>query len=290
VAVRRPHLANFLQPFGDVGQIQVVQANVRVEETVKAALRGADVVINLVGLLAQTRRQKFEAVHTQGAATVARLAKEVGVKHLVQFSAIGADATSPAKYAKTKAAGEAAVRAAFPNAVILRPSVVFGPEDDFFNRFAALANITPVMPLVGGGKTKFQPVYVGDVAKAAVAALELKSAAGRTFELGGPEVYTMREIIEFILEATYRTRVLASLPFWVAKIQGAFLGLLPKPMLTVDQVKLLRSDNVVGLTGDETIGTIADLGVDRPVTVAAEVPSYLARFRKQGQFAKASAG
>lgn len=285
VAVRRPNLANFLQTSGGVGQIQIVQANVRDEETVRQAVRGADAVINLVGLLAQTRRQKFEAVHGEAAGSVARLAREAGASQFIQFSAIGADKASKAKYAKTKAMGEEAVRAAFPDAVILRPSVVFGPEDDFFNRFAGLAMITPAMPLVGGGKTKFQPVYVGDVAKAAMAALGSKSAAGKTFELGGPKVYSMREIIQFILAETYRRRLLAPVPFWLAKIQGAILGHLPGKILTSDQVKLLKSDNIVGLTGDAEIGTLADLGIAHPVTVEAEVPAYLARFRKHGQFA-----
>ena len=228
VAVRRPELAGYLQPSGKVGQVHVVQANLRYPASVEAALRDSDVVINLVGILTEGGKQSFDAVQAKGAETVAKAAAVAGAR-LVHVSAIGADAESPSRYAKAKAAGEAAVLAAVPSATIFRPSVMFGPEDQFTNRFAALARMSPVLPLMGGD-TKMQPVYVGDVASAIADAVDGKTKAGATYELGGPEVLTMREIMQFILATTDRGRMLAPLPFGLAKFQALFLQFAPGPL------------------------------------------------------------
>ncbi len=278
VAVRRPNEALFLKPLGDVGQIQIVQANVRNAASVAAAVEGADAVVNLVGILFEAGNQKFAAVQAEGAATVAKAAAEAGVDRLVHLSAIGAGAESSSKYARSKAEGEAGVRAAFPDATILRPSIVFGPDDSFFNRFARLAQISPVLPLIGPD-TRFQPVYVGDVADAILAALTRDDARGKTYDLGGPAVYTFRGLMELMLKETGMKRLLISVPFGLAKIKAAFLQCLPNPLLTVDQVRLLESDNVVA-DGALTLG---DLGVS-PTPAEAVLPRYLYRFRKHGQF------
>jgi NADH dehydrogenase len=286
VAVRRPDLAHFLQPLGAVGQIHAVQANLRYRDSVLRAAEGSDAVINLVGILAPSGRQSFDAVHAYGARMVADAAREAGAQTLVHLSAIGADANSSSAYARSKAEGEARVREFFPNAAILRPSIVFGPEDDFFNRFAAMARMSPVLPLVGGGKTRFQPVFVGDVATAIGMGVDGNVKPKAIYELGGPEVKSFREIMEYVLKVTYRKRLLASLPFGIARMQAQVLQLLPKPLLTVDQVELLRRDNVVS---DEAIAqqrTLPGLGVS-PTAVEAVVPSYLYRFRKSGQFERA---
>jgi uncharacterized protein YbjT (DUF2867 family) len=284
VAVRRPDLAGHLQPLGRVGQIHAVQANVRYPDSVTAAARHADIVINLVGILYERGARTFQAVHVEGADAVARAAAAVGAR-LIHVSAIGTDANSPSGYARTKAAGEAAVRAAVPAATIFRPSILFGPEDDFFNRFAAMARLSPVLPLVGGGHTRFQPVFVGDVAEATARAVDGEVAAGTTYELGGPEVKTFRELMEFVLATTGRRRLLLPLPFPLATFQATFLQFLPKPPLTPDQVKLLRVDNVVSPEAERERRTLPALGVE-PTTIAAVVPTYLWRFRKYGQFEK----
>src|ERR1700719_2352941 len=245
VAVRRPELAGHLQPLGRVGQIHAVQANLRYPISVEAAMRGAEVAINLVGILTESGPQSFEAAPGLGAGAVARAAAPAGAR-MVHVSAIDADENSASRYARSKAAGEKAVLSAVPTATILRPSVVFGPEDQFTNRFASLARISPALPLIGGGTTRLQPVYVGDVATAVADAVEGKTRPGATYELGGPEVLTMREIMEIILAIIERHRMLVSLPFGVAKLQAAFLQFAPQPLnLTPDQVQLLRSDNVV---------------------------------------------
>jgi uncharacterized protein YbjT (DUF2867 family) len=284
VAVRRPDLAGHLQPLGRVGQIHAVQANLRYPDSVAAAVRHADVVINLAAILFERGQQKFAAVHVGGADAVARAAAAASAR-MIHVSAIGADVDSPSAYARTKALGEAAVRAAVPGAVIFRPSILFGPEDDFFNRFAALARLSPVLPLVGGGHTRFQPVFVGDVAEAIARAVDGEACAGTTYELGGPEVKTFRQLIEFVLATTERRRLLVPLPFRLAALQAAFLQFLPKPPLTPDQVKLLRGDNVVSADAEREGRTLPGLGID-PVTIAAIVPTYLWRFRKTGQFGR----
>jgi NADH dehydrogenase len=285
VAVRRPELAGHLQPLGGVGQINPVQANVRFPDSLLAAAQGADAVINLVGILFPSGKQTFTSVQDEGARHVAEAARAAGAQALVQVSAIGADPGSPSVYARSKAAGEAAVRDVFPGAVILRPSVVFGPEDDFFNRFAALARIAPVLPLIGGGNTKFEPVFAGDVAKAVIAALTGTAEAGAPYELGGPEVLTLKEVMERVLTYTMRKRLLVPVPFWLARLKGAFLQLLPNPMLTVDQVKLLQTDTVVSEDAKRAGRTLEGLGI-APVAIAAVVPAYLEQYRPRGQFSR----
>ncbi len=282
VAVRRPDLAGHLQPLGRVGQIHAVQANLRYPDSVEAAARGADVVINLVGILFERGRQRFDAVQAFGAEVVALAASAFGAR-LVHISSIGADESSPSAYARAKARGEKLVLAAMPSATILRPSVVFGPDDDFFNKFAGIARFAPALPLIGGGATRFQPVFVGDVAAAVVAAIGGCTAAGKIYELGGPDVRTFKELMQFVLTTIERRRLLLPLPFALATLQAAFLQFLPKPPLTPDQVQLLKVDNVVSEAAKREGRTLEGLGIE-PVSMAAEVPSYLWRFRKTGQF------
>ena len=282
VAVRRPGLAGYLQPSGRVGQIHAVQANLRYPSSVEAAARDADVLINLVGILYERGRQRFAAVHSYGAELVALAAAAFGAR-LVHVSAIGADEDVPALYARTKAAGENSSWAALPSATILRPSILFGPEDAFFNRFAAIARVSPFLPLVGGGLTRFQPVFVGDVAAAVVAAIEGRATAGNIYELGGPEVKSFKQLMQYLLATIGRRRLLLPIPFPVAKLQAAFLQFLPTPLLTPDQVELLRRDNVVSDDAARERRTLEGLGIE-PLAMEAVVPSYLWRFRKTGQF------
>src|ERR1700736_2831571 len=284
VAVRRPELAGHLQPLGKVGQIHAVQANLRYPASVEAAMRDANAAIHLVGMLAEGGAQTFDAVQAKGAETVAKAASAVGAR-MVHVSAIGADENSLSRYGRSKAAGEKAVLSAVPSATILRPSVVFGPEDQFTNRFAALARMSPMLPLIGGGLTRLQPVYVGDVATAVADAVDGKTKQGATYELGGPEVLTMREIMEIILATIERRRMLVSLPFGLAKLQALFLQFAPGPLkLTPDQVVLLRSDNVVSHAAKAADLTLEGLGI-APDSLEAIAPQYLWRFRKAGQFA-----
>ena len=282
VAVRRPDLAGHLQPLGRVGQIHAVQANLRHPPSVDAAARGADVLINLVGILFERGRQRFDAVHGAGAGLVAQAAEKHGAR-LIHVSAIGAAEKSSSLYARSKAEGESRVRASAPEAVIMRPSIVFGPEDDFFNRFASLARIAPALPLIGGGMTRFQPVFAGDVATAIADAVDGRAQAGAVYELGGPDVRTFKQLMQFVLATIERKRVLVPLPFPLAKMQAAFLQYLPTPLLTPDQVELLRSDNVVSEEAVREKRTLQGLGI-APDSIAAIVPSYLWRFRKTGQF------
>jgi len=280
VAVRRPNEAMFLLPAGNVGQIQLFAANLRDDASVAEAVKGADVVINLVGLLHQSGKQKFGAIQAEGAGRIAKAAKGAGVKRFIQMSAIGADQNSRSSYARSKAEGEAAVRDAFPEATIIRPSIIFGPEDDFFNRFAWMASVSPILPLIGGGKTRFQPAYVADIAEAAVRILDNPHWAGKTFELGGPEIMSFKELLKLICEITHRQRILLPIPFALASLKAAFLQLLPNPMLTMDQVRLLKADNVVG---NEGVCTFKDLSIT-PASAEVIVPSYLWAFRPHGQF------
>lgn len=291
VAVRRPDLAGHLQPLGAVGQIHAVQANLRFPHSVAAAVKGADVVVNLVGILQPGGRQTFDAVQAEGAAVVAQAAAAAGAR-VVHMSAIGADADSASHYATSKAAGEAAVFAAVPDAVVMRPSIVFGPEDQFFNRFASLAGKLPFLPLVGGGGTRFQPVFVGNVADAMARAVDGTVAGGHVYELGGPAVKTFRELLEYLLEVIGRKRLLAPLPFPVARVQAMAMeiadkisfGLMPDDLkLTRDQVILLKSDNVVSDVAIREGRTLEGLGI-APTSIESVVPSYLWRFRKHGQF------
>ncbi|MGE0046416.1 MAG: complex I NDUFA9 subunit family protein [Hyphomonadaceae bacterium] len=287
VPMRRPHLGAELRVLGDVGQIQLVQANVRYPESIARALEGATGAVNCIGLLSESGPQTFSAVQAEGAAAIAREAAAKGITRLVQVSAIGADARSPSRYARTKADAEEAVRQAVPSAAIVRPSIVFGPEDTFFNRFADMAKFAPALPLIGGGKTKFQPIYVQDAAEAIANALDLESARGRVFEIGGPRVYTFKELLQFTLRESARRRPLIPLPFFMAQPMGMLLDwtfkLIPffDAPLTGDQVLMLKRDSVVAAQG---VGTIADLGVSELESVEAIVPGYLWRFRPHGQF------
>ena len=287
VPMRRPHIGAELRVLGDPGQIQLVQANARFPESVDAALEGATGVVNLIGVLYEQGKQTFSNLHVEGARAVAEAAKKHGIERLVQVSAIGA-APKGARYARTKFEAEGIVRDAVPSATIVRPSIVFGPEDEFFNRFASLATSAPALPLIGGGKTKFQPVFVCDVAEAIANALDRSDARGRTYELGGPSVYSFKQLLQFITTEIDRPRALVPLPFvfahpfgllceWTSKAVPLFA-----PVLTGDQVVMLRHDNVVG--ADPQAGTIQDLGVTALESVEAIVPSYLWRFRPYGQF------
>jgi uncharacterized protein YbjT (DUF2867 family) len=287
VAVRRPELAGHLQPQGRVGQIHSVQANIRYPASVEAAMRDSHVAINLVGILAEGGAQTFNAVQAAGAETVAKAAAAVGAR-MVHVSAIGADANSASAYARAKAAGETAVLAALPSATIMRPSMMFGPEDQFTNRFAGLARMLPVLPLVGC-ETKMQPVYVGDVATAIADAVDGKAREGATYELGGPEVLSFREIIQVILDITDRKRTLLPLSFGLARLQAAFLQFAPGALkLTPDQVELLRHDNVVSETAKADGLTLEGLGIT-PDSLEAIAPQYLWRFRPSGQFERMNA-
>jgi uncharacterized protein YbjT (DUF2867 family) len=283
-AVRRPDLAGHLQPLGRVGQIHSVQANLRYPESVFDAVSGADAVINLVGILFERGRQKFDAVHAFGAEAVALAASAYNAR-LVHVSAIGADERSPSHYARSKAAGEKLVFAAVPSAVVLRPSILFGPEDAFFNKFGAIACFSPALPLIGGGHTLFQPVFAGDAAAAVLAAMEGRGRAGQIYELGGPEVRSFKELMRFVLATIERRRFLVPIPFALARMQASFLQWLPNPLLTPDQVALLRVDNIVSEEAKREGRTIDKLGID-PLAMASVVPSYLWRFRKAGQFAR----
>jgi uncharacterized protein YbjT (DUF2867 family) len=282
VAVRRPDLANHLQPLGRVGQIHAVQANLRYAPSVDAAARDAQVLVNLVGILFERGRQRFDTVQAYGAEQVALAASAHGAR-LVHVSAIGADEHSSSHYARSKAAGEQMVMAALPQAVVMRPSILFGPEDDFFNRFAAMAQLSPALPLVGGGHTRFQPVFVGDVAKAIADTVDGQVRGGTIYELGGPEVKTFKELMQYVLATIERKRLLVPLPFFAAKLQASILQFLPEPLLTPDQVELLRADNVVSDAAIAEDRTLQGLGIE-PEPIEAIVPSYLWRFRKTGQF------
>ena len=279
VAVRFPDTASDLKPMGDVGQIVPIACNIRQDSSVARALDGADAVINLVGILYESGTQTFDSVHHQGSARIAKAAKAAGITNFIQMSALGAAPDSPALYARSKAAGEAAVRAEVPEAIVVRPSVIFGPEDSFFNRFASIMRITPLLPLIGGGEQKFQPVYVGDVADAIVKALTDSSAAGRTYELCGPTVYSFKELMELVMSETGRHVDLVPVPFELARIKAFFLELLPVPPLTRDQVELLRSDNIA--TGN--LPGLKDLGI-APTAAEVILPSYLDIYRKGGRY------
>lgn len=283
VAVRRPDLAAHLQPLGNVGQIHGVQANIRYPKSVMAALAGSDAVVNLVGILHPTGHQGFAAVHAKGAETVAKAARDAGVSRFVHMSALGANTSSLSTYARTKAEGERLVKKQRKDAVIFRPSVIFGPEDDFFNRFASMARFMPFLPLIGGGQTKFEPVFVGDVADAIVKAAEGGAKSGGIYELGGPEIMTLEDVYRFILKVTHRNNVLLPVPFGLAKVKAFFLGLLPNPLLTFDQLKLLQSDNVVSKKAKKAKSTFDGLGI-KPRSVEVQAPLYLEQYRPTGQF------
>lgn len=284
-AVRRPDLAGHLQPLGAPGQIMAIQANLRHKWSVERAVEGADIVINAVGILAPGGKQTFKNVQADGPRLIAEATQAAGLCSMIQLSAIGADSSSASAYARTKAAGETAVKDLLPDSIILRPSIVFGPEDDFFNRFAQMAMTAPALPLVGGGQTKFQPVYVQDVAKVVAEAVDGKLTPGATYELGGPEVASFKECLELMLKITGRQKPLIPLPFGIAKLMGHVLGILPAAPLTADQVELLKSDNVVSKEAIEAGHTIEGIGL-HPTSMASVLPSYLDRFREFGQYDK----
>jgi uncharacterized protein YbjT (DUF2867 family) len=276
---RHASSAGFLRPMGDVGQIAPLSADLGDARALAAVVAGADAVVNLVGIIHERGKQRFDLAHHRGPGQLADLAKSAGVKRFVHVSALAADAKSGSAYARSKAEGEAAVRAAFPSAIILRPSLVFGPEDNFFNRFAAMARFSPALPLIAGGATKFQPVYVGDVAAAVAAALSRDDTEGKTYELAGPATFTMRQLFELMLRVIGRERFLMSIPFGLASFKAFFLEWLPQPPLTRDQVRLLRHDSITapGAPG------LAELGIT-PVALELILPSYLDRFRRPGRF------
>jgi len=294
VAVRNPGRGYRLRMLGDVGQIEVVQANLRNPASVGRALDGAEAVVNCVAVLHEVGRQKFQTLHVMGAQTIAEAAAARGITNLVHISAIGADLESPAKYARTKAEGEAVVRQRIPSAVIIRPSIVFGQDDHFFNSFAAMAQMAPALPLIGGGHTRFQPVYVGDVAQAVAVAITDPTCAGKTYELGGPSAHSFRALLELMLAETHRKRTLVSIPFPIAKLLAVagdvvcaargMVGLIPLPPITTDQVEMLHADNVVapGALG------LRDLGI-APTAMEPILPTYLYRYRRGGQYADAMA-
>ncbi|TCU18271.1 complex I NDUFA9 subunit family protein [Rhizobium sullae] len=284
VAVRRPDLAGFLQPLGNVGQISFVQANLRYRNSVDRAVEGADFVINCVGVLFETGRNTFDAVQEFGARAVAEAARASSAK-LIHISAIGADANSDSSYARTKGRAEAAIFSIKKDAVIFRPSIVFGPEDGFFNKFAEMARLSPVLPLIGGGKTKLQPVYVEDVAEAVARAIEGKAAGGAIYELGGPEVLTFRECLQVMLKVTARKNRLVSIPFSIASLIGSVASLVPfiKPPITADQVRLLKRDNIVSTKAEADGHTLKALGVS-PTMLTSVLPSYLVHYRPHGQY------
>ena len=276
IAVRDTEGAMFLRPMGRVGQIVPMYASLAHEATIARAVEGAELVVNLIGILAERRRGDFQRIQAEGAGRIASLAAAAGVSRLVQVSAIGADAASPSVYAQTKAAGEAAVLAAMPAATVLRPSLVFGAEDQFFNRFGAMAQVLPFMPVIAGD-TKMQPVYVGDVAEAVMAGLTGLDTAGKTYELGGPRVWTFREILAYILKETRRKRPLIEIPMGIARFQASLAELLPTKPFTRDQLLLLSKDNIV----TARMPGLAELGV--PATpVELIVPDYLDRYRPGG--------
>lgn len=291
VAVRRPELANMVQPLGGSGQIHVVQANLRSSESVKQALSGADGVVNLVGILQQTGRQTFKAVQSEGADTLAQAVKNAGIDSFVHVSALGADARSQSLYAQSKAFAEQAVLKAVPSAVIVRPSIIFGPGDSFFNRFATLARLLPVLPLAGA-ETLFQPVYAADVAEAVAQAIDGRVNTGQIYELGGPDIASLQNLVRQMLDIIGRKRLIVSLPAQIAKGQASImelldklsLGLLPDELkLTRDQVILLQNDNIVSQQALQEGRDLSAFDI-RPANIQSIVPSYLERFRKHGQF------
>jgi len=279
VGCRNAEQAKFLKPLGDVGQIVPLNIAIGNEELLPAFLAGNDTLVNCAGILQEKGSQTFDLVHHSGPARLARFAREAGIERFVHFSAIGADSRSSSAYARTKAAGEQAVRDAFPTVTILRPSVVFGPEDQFFNRFAAIAMLSPVLPLIGGGETRFQPVYVGDVADAVMKCLEDSASAGRLYELGGPKIYTFRELLDLLLSEIRRKRRFLDVPFGLAAAQARLMSILPNPPLTPDQVELLKRDNVVS----SGAMTLASLGI-APTVAEVILPTYLDRFRRGGWY------
>ena len=285
IGVRRPNNALFLKPMGRVGQIEIVAADVRDTDRAASLMHDAFAVINLVGILQESGGNRFNDIHTKAPGQLARQASALGVQRFVQMSALGASVDSPARYAQSKARGEEFVRSLFTDAVVMRPSILFGPEDDFFNRFASMTRLSPALPLIGGGRTRFQPIFVGDVARAVAVALERNDTDGKIFELGGNEVFSFRQLLEKMLETIERKRILLPVPFIIADILARCTEWIPNAPLTVDQLRMLHTDNIVS---NEAITQHRDckaLGID-PYPLRAVLPSYLARFRPAGEFAR----
>ncbi len=282
IAVRRPDLAGHLQPLGNVGQIQFIQANLRYRWSVERACEGADIVVNLVGILAESGKQKFDTIQSYGAAAIAEAAKSAGAK-LVHISSLSSDSESASSYAKSKAEGEKAVQKIMPDTIVMRPSIVFGPEDGFFNMLATMAQFSPLLPAIGGGKTKFQPIYAGDVAEAIALAVDGKAQSGAIYELGGPAITTFRQCLEIVSKAVGRNRTIVSLPWWIAKLMAKLTGWMPGAPITSDQVKLLQSDNIVSSEAEKQGLTLKGLGIQAK-TMEATIPAYLVRFKPHGQY------
>ena len=278
-ATRNPYLAGYLKPLGNPGQIELIKVNIFNTEDVRQVLKNCDFAINLVGILYETRKQKFSQIHAQFPQLLSNLCKELGIRNLIHLSALGVKKKHVSKYMQTKLQGEKNIQGTFKPSVILRPSVFFGPEDKFFNIFASIAQFSPVLPLIGGGKTKFAPIYVGDVAKAITKSLELNNSESKIYELGGPENYTFKELMEILLTEIKKKRFLLHIPFSVAKFQSYFLQMLPKPLLTTDQVELLKYDSIT--SGDYP--ALNDLGIIGK-SIRAILPKYIYRFRTGGQF------
>jgi len=279
VATRNPYLKGYLKPLGNPGQIELIKANIFNTEDVKQVLKNCDFAINLVGILYETRKQKFNQIHAQFPYLLGRLCNEIGIKNLIHVSALGVKKGHISKYMQTKLEGEKNIQETFKATVILRPSVFFGPEDKFFNTFASIAQFFPALPLIGGGKTKFAPIYVGDVAKAIIKSLELNNSKPKIYELGGPKNYSFKELMEILLKEIKKKRFLLHIPFSVAKFQSYLLQIMPKPLLTVDQVELLKYDNITsgnfpGLKDFGIVGT----------SIQTILPKYIYRFRTGGQF------
>jgi len=279
VATRNPYLKGYLRPLGSPGQIELIKTNIFNVEDIKQILKNCDYVINLVGILYETRRQKFNQIHSHFPYLLSTLSNEFGIKKLVHVSALGVKEKHSSQYIKSKFEGEKNIKNTFQSSIILRPSLIFGPEDKFFNTFASYARISPAIPLIGGGKTKFAPIYCVDVGKAIVKALQLKNAEPKIYELGGPENYTFKELMEILLREIKKKRFLINIPFNIAKIQSYFLQMFPKPILTVDQVELLKYDNII--SGEYP--TLKDLGIEGK-NITSVLPEYIYRFRTYGQF------
>jgi len=279
VATRNPYLKGYLKPLGNPGQIELFKTNIFNPEDVKQVLKNCDLVINLVGILYENKKQKFNQIHSQFPKLLSNFCNEFGIKNLVHVSALGVKEKHDSRYMKSKLQGEKNIQDTFKASVILRPSIIFGPEDKFFNTFASVAQFSPILPLIGGGKTKFAPIYVGDVAKAIVKALELNNSKPKIYELGGPENYSFKELMEILLTEIKKKRFLVSVPWGLAKFQSYFMQMMPNPLLTPDQVLLLRQNNIV--TGEYPV--LKDLGIEG-TTIQSILPKYIYRFRTGGQF------
>jgi len=279
VATRNPYLKGYLKPLGNPGQIELFKTNIYDVEDIKKVLKNCDFVINLVGILHETKKQKFNEIHSDFPNLLSNLCSEFKIKNLVHISALGVKEKHTSKYMQSKLQGEKNIQEAFKSSVILRPSLIFGPDDKFFNNFAAIAQFSPALPLIGGGRTKFAPIYVDDVAKAIVKVLEMNSSETKIYELGGPKNYSFKELMEILLDEIKKKRFLIPVPFGVAKFQSYFLQMLPKPLLTTDQVELLKYHNIV--SGDHP--TLKELGITG-TPIQSILPKYIYRFRTGGQF------